>query len=150
MLLIFTSLSVLTTVSDDGPWTIGRRVPTELCSVNRIEHWPTHSLDCMRLVDMGIGRFVDFFPPRTRQSGSVSFMAVLLLMSGIESNPGPPRPSSSSAKSTIHVINSVPGVKFGRLNVRSCRSKAALLHNIIDDNNLDSGCSRIIRDVVAA
>ena len=54
-------------------------------------------------------------------------------MSGIERNPEP----SSSAKSSSRIINSVPGVKFGCLKVRSCRSKAALLYNIIADNSLD-------------
>ena len=51
------------------------------------------------------------------------FLAFLLLISGIESNPGP--------------INLNPTLNRGLLNARSMVNKSALIHDLISDNKLD-------------
>jgi len=54
-------------------------------------------------------------------------LSLLLLSGNIESNPGPP----------VYTSPSGVGIRFGSFNVRSAVNKAALIHGIISDNNLD-------------
>ena len=56
-------------------------------------------------------------------------MALLLLLGGVELNPGP----TISARSTPR-----DALSLGVLNVRSARHKAALIHDVIDDYRLDA------------
>ena len=62
------------------------------------------------------------FRPRTRRSFLSTFIALLLLSGDIESNPGPQLPDY---------------ITLGSLNIRSVKSKAALVHDLIQDNNTD-------------
>ena len=62
-----------------------------------------------------------YFKPANR-SWRHSFLAFLLLIGGVESNPGP---------TCISKIN------MGVVNARSIVNKAALLHDVIKDNRLD-------------
>jgi len=55
-------------------------------------------------------------------------VALLLLLGGVELNPGP----TISARSTPR-----DALSLGVLNVRSARHKAALIHDVIDDYRLD-------------
>ena len=82
------------------------------------DHQPGHSLYCMKPVHMVIGRCGEFFRPRTRRSLSSSWFALLLLMSGIEANPG-------------------PNISFGLLNARSVVKKGPLIIDLITTHRLD-------------
>jgi len=62
------------------------------------------------------------FRPRRRRSPAAVSVALLLLLGGVEQNPCP------AAKSKL---------SFGLLNARSTRQKAALLHDVIADHQLD-------------
>ena len=53
---------------------------------------------------------------------------LLLLMSGIEANPGPSVTRIDRTKCTL---------RFGSLNVHSATNKSADIHDLIDSNNLD-------------
>jgi len=63
------------------------------------------------------------FRPRTRRSFPSTLIALLLLSGDIESNPGPQPPNDY--------------ISLGSFNIRSVKSKAALLHDLILDNNID-------------
>jgi len=62
------------------------------------------------------------FRPRTRRSLLATLVALLLLCGDIQPNPGPPATTDY--------------VTFGSLNIRSVATKAALVHDIIQDNNI--------------
>jgi len=62
------------------------------------------------------------YRPRPQRSPSAVLVALLLLLGGVENNPGPSASSSSSV---------------GLLNSRSACHKAALIHDVISDNKLD-------------
>jgi len=62
------------------------------------------------------------YRPQPQRSPSTVLVALLLLLSGIERNPGP----SASPSSCL-----------GLLNARSTCHKAALIHDVIADNRLD-------------
>ena len=62
------------------------------------------------------------YRPRPHCSPPAVLVALLLLLGGVESNPGPSVPSSSS---------------MGLLNARSARHKAPLIHDVITNNRLD-------------
>ena len=64
-----------------------------------------------------------FVLARTRSRRTV-FLAFLLLIAGVESNPGPENTSSSATN-------------FGLINARSMIQKTALIHDVISDNRLD-------------
>jgi Reverse transcriptase (RNA-dependent DNA polymerase) len=73
------------------------------------------------------------FPSRLRfksiDGNTGAVLACLLLMGGVESNPGPRRsPSHSSASS---------GLMVGTLNVRSAVNKSAEIHEMIESHGLD-------------
>jgi len=53
------------------------------------------------------------------------FVVALLILGGVELNPGPPVASMSDV------------MRLGVLNVRSAVNKAAQVHDIIDSHNLD-------------
>ena len=55
--------------------------------------------------------------------------ALLLLMAGIKQNPGPARQNSSR--------RSQAALKIGLLNARSAMNKAAQIHSVIEDHDLD-------------
>ena len=57
--------------------------------------------------------------------------ALLLLLGGIEQNPGP------AAANTAGNIASVTALRLGVLNARSAVNKAALIHDIIDSQRID-------------
>ena len=63
------------------------------------------------------------FRPRSRRSFPSTLIALLLLSGDIESNPGPQLPNDC--------------ISLGSFNIRSVKSKAALLHDLIQDNNID-------------
>jgi len=65
------------------------------------------------------------FQPCRRRSLPAVLVAMILLLGGIETNPGP---AASTARS---------GVAFGLLNARSVVHKAALIHDVIADHQLD-------------
>lgn len=62
------------------------------------------------------------FSARRRQSPSAALVVLLLLLGGVEMNPGPSAGGS---------------IRLGLLNARSVVHKAAALHDMIRDNNLD-------------
>ena len=62
------------------------------------------------------------FKPRTRRSLLATLVALLLLSGDIQPNPGPPATTDY--------------VTFGSLNIRSVSTKAALVHDIIQDNSI--------------
>jgi len=62
-------------------------------------------------------------------SYNIIFVAALLLLGGIEPNPGPAARQPVVAKPSA--------VRIGSLNVRSARRKAPLIHNVIVDHSLD-------------
>ena len=68
------------------------------------------------------------YRPCQGRSPSATLVALLLLAGGIESNPGP---SPTTAKTSA-------GISFGLLNVRSAVHKAALIHDVTADSNLDA------------
>jgi len=65
-----------------------------------------------------------FFVPMSTRSWRKAFMAILLLLAGIERNPGPTHSNSST-------------VNMGLINARSMVNKSALIHDIIEDHHLD-------------
>jgi exonuclease III len=64
------------------------------------------------------------YRPRPRRSLLSIFVALLLLSGDVESNPGP------AATGTDFIT-------FGSFNIRSTRTKASLIQDIIRDNNID-------------
>jgi len=71
----------------------------------------------IRLADIVIGQFGKFYRPKARCSSSSSWLAMLLLMSGVEANPG-------------------PSFSFGFLNSRSIVNKGPLIIELIDTHQL--------------
>ena len=63
-----------------------------------------------------------FLKPTSRRSLRHVFVAALLLIAGIERNPGP---------------SNTPALKMGLINARSMVNKSALIHDVINDNRLD-------------
>ena len=65
------------------------------------------------------------YHPRPHYSSNTVIVALLLLLSGVEQNPGP--------SALTHRNNII----FGSLNVHTAENKILLIHQIIDDHNLD-------------
>ena len=65
-----------------------------------------------------------FYTPRHQRTPHASVIALLLLLGGVQQNPGP----------STHVAGDI---NFGSLNVRSAVNKSALIHFIIADHHLD-------------
>jgi len=65
-----------------------------------------------------------FIAPVNKRSWNVVFVSALLLIGGIEKNPGPARTNTST-------------VNMGLINARSIVNKSALIHDVIKDNKLD-------------
>src|SRR5271170_1733054 len=61
-----------------------------------------------------------------------SFLVTLLLIGGIEANPGP-----TTTPSGVNLLRKGNGLQGALLNIRSAVNKAALLHDTIDTLNLD-------------
>lgn len=72
---------------------------------------------CMRSGDY-------FFCPASTRPRRGFFLAILLLLSGVERNPGPPG-------------NGIRQLKMGLVNARSIVNKAALIHDVIADHGID-------------
>jgi len=68
------------------------------------------------------------YRPRPHRSTSDVVIAMLLLLGGVEVNRGPTVSARSSPRDAM---------SLGVLNVRLARRKAALIHDVIDDNRLD-------------
>lgn len=66
------------------------------------------------------------FTPRSLRSSSTTLVALRLVCAGVESNPGP-----------VTGPSKVQSLKFGLLNINSARNKAAIIHDVIDENSLD-------------
>ena len=65
-----------------------------------------------------------FFVLASTRPRKTVFLAFLLLIAGIETNPGPATTSTSATN-------------FGLINARSIVNKTALIHDVISDNRLD-------------
>jgi len=67
-----------------------------------------------------------FYRPQHRRSPAAVVVALLLLLGGVEYNPGP-----------LSSITAGSSTALGLLNARSARQKAALIHDVIADHRLD-------------
>ena len=107
----------------NGPWTLIHEFPG-LAQLPDCIALPGQILQCLRWRTLkAVGKPGMFYRPRTRRSLTSSFIALLLLMSGVEPNPGP----SMQFEET----------NFAVLNLRSVVGKAAELHDVIADLQLD-------------
>ena len=79
---------------------------------------PSPVLRCFLNADLIIAQTGKFYKPTLNISVSSIAVSLLLLMSGVEPNPG-------------------PNLNFGLLNVRSAVNKGPLIQDIINSNNLD-------------
>src|SRR5664279_1373440 len=70
--------------------------------------------------------------PRTYKSSAAVFVALLLLVAGVEANPGPSPYGSPSA-----AVTADRSVQFGLFNARSAVRKAASIRDIIGQYKLD-------------
>ena len=73
------------------------------------------------------------FRPRSQRSPSAVTVALLLLLGGVETNPGPPTAASSiqcDGMSSSHI-------HCGLVNARSADRKPPLVHDVIHDERLD-------------
>ena len=82
---------------------------------------PRSELFCVPLYWMCCKSSKYYFLPNSSSNRKRIFIALLLLMSGIEPNPGP----------------AVPKSKLGLINARSIVNKAALIHDLICDFKID-------------
>lgn len=78
---------------------------------------PVHTLYCMQPSHVVIGRCGEFFRPKPTCSPSSTWLALLLIMSGVEANPGP------------NYVN------FGFVNGRSIVKKGPLIIDLIDSQS---------------
>ena len=110
-----------------------------MCDPIVISQPPVHSVAvspslCSLIADrclMSAGDRV--YRPRPQRSPAAVLVAPLLLLGGVESNPGPPSTVNGAAQLTArHNSTSV-----GLLNVRSACHKAAVIHDVIADHHLD-------------
>jgi len=72
------------------------------------------------------------YRPRPHRSPAAVVVSLLLLLGGVESNPGPAAAGAPP--------RSTDALNVGLLNVRSARHKAAFIHDVISDNHLDVLC----------
>ena len=79
------------------------------------------------------------YTPRSWRSPAATVVSLLLLLGGVESNPGPAS-SVPPSRSTAAKPASTDTLNLGLLNVRSARHKAAFIHDVIHDNRLDVLC----------
>ena len=70
------------------------------------------------------------YRPRPHRSPNAVFVSLLLLLGGVETNPGP-------VTATVRTASRSDALSLGLLNVRSARHKAAVIHDVIDDHRLD-------------
>ena len=66
------------------------------------------------------------YKPRPGRSPTAVVVALLLLLGGVETNPGPP-----------NVASPRPALQLGVLNARSAVNKTAIIHDVISDFRLD-------------
>ena len=85
---------------------------------------PTSSLFVNKLSCLAIRGPLGFFNPSNRRSYSTVFVASLLLIAGVECNPGPS-------------VRHCGDVTLGCMNICSCVRRAALVHTTIADYKLD-------------
>ena len=67
--------------------------------------------------------------PKAVRSFSTSFIVMLLLLAGVESNPGPPA-------ANVNALTEY-GSNIGFINIQSAVHKAASIHDIVEDYSLD-------------
>jgi len=79
------------------------------------------------------------YMPRSQRSPAAVVVSLLLLLGGVESNPGPAF-SDPPQRSTTVTPASTKALNMGLLNVCSARHKAAFIHVVIHDNRLDVLC----------
>ena len=89
-------------------------------------HWPSYLVSCCLYqprTTLLWSRPLHTVPykPRPHRSLLSTLVALILLSGDVELNPGPP----------------TPYITFASLNIRSVKSKVALVHDIINDNNID-------------
>jgi len=70
------------------------------------------------------------FKPRQQHSPYPAITALLILLGGVETNPGP-------AAKLNHESASFTTISSGYLNCRSTASKIALIHDLINDSKID-------------
>ena len=118
VVLVWLGVSVASSTAADR-----RSVTHECASDTAVSVSPslTHLIADRRLLSTA-GRA---YTPRTHRSSSAVFVALLLLLGGVESNPGPA--AAAATPSSIAV---------GMLNARSVVNKAAVIHDVIADNKL--------------
>ena len=73
-----------------------------------------------------------FYRPRSHRSPSAALVSLLLLLGGVESNPGPTATARNVRSAQRDCLS------LGLLNVRSACNKAALIHDVIDENHHDA------------
>jgi len=71
-------------------------------------------------------------PCRSVQSSHTVYVRAALLISGIEANPESPATTTTNGSS-----GTARQLKLGCSNIRSVVHKAAILHNLIHDYNID-------------
>lgn len=111
------------------PWSVAPEIVTHDWSLSTYVSPTLFNID-RRLLFNTDGSSI--FKPRRNHSHHAAFSALLLLLGGVETNPGPAvklRAKSASAKDTA--------VTIGCLNCRSAANKTAVIHDLISDNNLD-------------
>ena len=72
------------------------------------------------------------YRPTNHRSFYAILIGLLLILGGVEANPGPPVAATASAADNSNDI-----MRLGVLNVRSAANKISLIHDIIGDRNLD-------------
>ena len=105
--------------------------PDEFLSVYALDCYPSSGLLLLndrRLLYTG----ERVYRPTKHRSFQATFVAMLLILGGVEVNPEP-----SSAATTSAANNTANIVRLGVLNVRSAINKISLIHDIIGDHNLD-------------
>jgi len=73
---------------------------------------------------------VHVFKPRQHHSPNPAFVALLLLLGGMETNPGPA--AKLNHKSTSYIT-----ISSGYLNCRSAARKIAVIHDLINESEFD-------------
>src|SRR5437867_4883682 len=71
------------------------------------------------------------FSLRSRHSNNSRINVILLLLGGIESNPGPP------TRPIIQRIARINEIRLGTINARSAVQKSSLIRDLIHSNRLD-------------
>ena len=101
-------------------------MPTTVPATSPYAVSPCASLMVLRQSCLALRGPRGFFRPSCRRSAPCILVAMLLLLGGVESNPGP---GASYARPAP--------LNFGSLNARSAVNKGALMRDVIESNQLD-------------